>query len=129
MAWRARWLAVTLARSVMARLAGCGNQHAGNQARQDLECGTARGLVELFPEAGCEALRKSASRWIGRVEKGQIQLHEAPLLRRGRSRRIGRGERRRDGATEANRQGCQERASRHWLPGTRAHCRNDPRPS
>src|SRR5215472_3428552 len=102
MAWRARWLAVILARSFMARLVSCCHQHAGNQARQDLECGPPRGLVELFPEVRCGALRKKALRWIGWVEKGQVQLHDVPPPWRDRPRSIGRGERRRDGATEAN---------------------------
>src|ERR1700756_1155566 len=58
----------------MARLVRCRHQGAGNQARQDLERSVARGLVELFPEARCEALPKRTPRWIGRGEKGQIQL-------------------------------------------------------
>ena len=53
----------------MARLVRCRHQHAGNQARQDLERSVARGLVELFPKARCEALPKRTPRWIGRVEK------------------------------------------------------------
>src|SRR5260370_5277480 len=60
----------------MARLVSCRRQHAGNQARQDLERSAARGLVELFPEARCEALAKRTPRWIGRVEKSQVQLHD-----------------------------------------------------
>src|SRR5690242_4910519 len=59
----------------MARLVSCRHQHAGNQARQDLERSTARGLVELFPVARCGALPKRPPRWIGRVEKIQGQLH------------------------------------------------------
>src|SRR5258708_12062842 len=60
----------------MARLVSCRHQHAGNQARQDLERSAARGLIELFPEARCEALAKRTPRWIGRVEKSQVQLHD-----------------------------------------------------
>src|SRR5260370_24434502 len=60
----------------MARLVSCRRQHAGNQARQDLERSAARGLIELFPEARCEALAKRTPRWIGRVEKSQVQLHD-----------------------------------------------------
>src|SRR5262249_21944935 len=60
----------------MARLVSCQHQHAGNQARQDLERSAARGLVKLFPEARCEALPERTLRWIGRVEKSQIQLHD-----------------------------------------------------
>src|SRR5260370_27289668 len=60
----------------MARLVSCRHQHAGNQARQDLERSAARALVELFPEARCEALPKRTPRWIGRVEKSQVQLHD-----------------------------------------------------
>src|SRR5438105_14100701 len=104
----------------MARLVSCRHQHAGNQARQDLERSAARGLIELFPEARCEALAKRTPRWIGRVEKAKFSCTTAPLLWRCRPRSIGRGERRRDGATEANRQGCPKHANRRWLPGTRA---------
>src|SRR5260370_41640042 len=60
----------------MARLVSCRHQHAGNQARQDLERSAACALVELFPEARCEALPKRTPRWIGRVEKSQVQLHD-----------------------------------------------------
>src|SRR5712675_387992 len=56
----------------MARLVSCRHQHAGNQACQDLERSAARGLIELFPEARCEALAKRTPRWIGRVEKSQV---------------------------------------------------------
>src|SRR6516164_2014770 len=76
MAWRARWLAVILARSFIARLVSCRHQHAGDQARQDLERSTARGLVELFPVARCGALPKMTSRRIGLVGKIQVQLHD-----------------------------------------------------
>src|SRR5215831_12958484 len=42
----------------MPRLVSCRHQHAGNQARQDLERRTAREFVELFPKARCEARPK-----------------------------------------------------------------------
>src|SRR5215472_1567103 len=102
MAWRARWLAVTLARSFMARLVGGCSQHAGNQARQDIERGSACRRVEPFPRHRHEEWRKRTRQWIGRIEKGQVQLHGgSPAV--APTPRAGRRERRRDGATEANR--------------------------
>ena len=66
MAWRERWLAMTLARLLMAR----------PEEREDVERRAARRrLVEVFPGYRRKAWRKRAHRQIGRVEKGQIQLH------------------------------------------------------
>src|SRR3982074_2717968 len=101
MAWRERWLAVILARSLMARPVDGRHEHAGDEGRPDIERRSARRLVEGFPRYRCEAWRKRAHREIGRVEKGQIQLHGgSPSAASTRS--VGRGERRRDGAAGAN---------------------------
>src|SRR5215469_10554885 len=62
----------------MTRLVSCCHQHPANQARQDLERSAARGLVELFPEARCEALPERTLRWIGRVEKCQSAVNFDP---------------------------------------------------
>src|SRR5216684_1927965 len=75
MAWRERWLAVILVRSFMARPVRGRHEHAGDEARQDIERRAARRLVEVFPGYRRKAWRKRAHRQIGRVEKGQIQLH------------------------------------------------------
>src|ERR1700704_6484250 len=77
MAWRERWLAVILARSLMARPVDGRHEHAGDEARQDIERRSARRLVEVFPGYRCKAWRKRAHRQIGRVEKGQIQSRKA----------------------------------------------------
>jgi hypothetical protein len=74
---------VISARSVITRLVSCRHQHAGNQPRQDLERGAARGLVELFPKARCEG--KQAAQWIGRIEKkAKFSCKMAALLWRCR---------------------------------------------
>src|SRR6266702_7244052 len=97
MAWRARWLAVILVCSFMARpVRGC-REHAGDEAREDVERRAARSRVEPFPGDRHTAWRKRVHRRIGWIEKDQVQLHGgSPSAASTRS--VGRGERRRDGA-------------------------------
>jgi len=71
---------VILARSFMPRLVSCRHQHAGNQARQDLERRTAREFVELFPKARCEARPKRPPGGSGWSEKSRFSCTTAPPL-------------------------------------------------
>src|ERR1700693_1311275 len=126
MAWRERWLAVILVRSFMARPVRRRCEHAGDEAREDLERRGARRCVEPFPGYRRKARRKRGHRWIGWVEKGQVQLHGGSPSAAS-TRWVGRGERRRDAAAGANCRDCRESEGRCRRLVKTARRRHDPR--